>query len=342
VYSRCLFCSARLGRNEVIEGFPVGRRVAFDAQKGRLWVVCSRCARWNLTPLEERWEAIEECERRFRGTPLRVSTDHVGLAQLREGLELVRIGRALEPEIAVWRYGRELRRRRRSAVARRTFDELLDVAANFALTPALVGAVMAGGGWGVALGATGLVSVLQGIRQSHHRWQPVGTLSTPQAERVVVRRGDAERAMLANRAEAGGWYLALPHSRGLLELQGRDAMRASTLALAQLNTDGAPPGELERAVERIAAAGRPEVLFARAAGRPEYTGGLPLANLVADERLALEMASNDEMERRAMEGELAELERAWREAEELAAIADGLALPAAVEARLQRLRRGPK
>ncbi len=51
-----------------IEHFPVGRRLAFDAAKGRLWVVCHHCGRWNLSPLEERWEAIEECERLFRGT----------------------------------------------------------------------------------------------------------------------------------------------------------------------------------------------------------------------------------------------------------------------------------
>ncbi len=60
MYSTCLFCHAALGRNEVIEPFPVGRRLAFDAARGRLWVVCQKCGRWNLTPVEERWEAIEE------------------------------------------------------------------------------------------------------------------------------------------------------------------------------------------------------------------------------------------------------------------------------------------
>ena len=41
-------------------------------------------------------------------------------------------------------------------------------------------------------------------------------------------------------------------------------------------------------------------------------------------RLALEMASHEETERRAMEGELALLEAAWKNAEEIAAIADAL------------------
>ena len=110
MYSTCLFCNQDLGSNEVIEQFPIGRRLAFDASKGRLWVVCRKCERWNLTPLEERWEAIEECERLFAGTRLRVSTDNIGLAYLPEGVALVRIGRALSSEIAAWRYGRHLRR----------------------------------------------------------------------------------------------------------------------------------------------------------------------------------------------------------------------------------------
>jgi hypothetical protein len=42
------------------------------------------------------------------------------------------------------------------------------------------------------------------------------------------------------------------------------------------------------------------------------------------EALALEMALHDEQERRAMEGELEILEDAWREAEQIARIADAL------------------
>src|SRR4026209_1112127 len=81
MYSTCLFCASELGRNEALEDFPVGRRLAFDSRKGRLWVVCRKCERWNLTPLEERWEAIEECERAFRGTKLAVSTAQIALGE---------------------------------------------------------------------------------------------------------------------------------------------------------------------------------------------------------------------------------------------------------------------
>ena len=57
-----MYCKKPLGSNEVVESFPVGRRLAFDAARGRLWVVCSHCERWNLSPLEE------DC--RVHGPPL--------------------------------------------------------------------------------------------------------------------------------------------------------------------------------------------------------------------------------------------------------------------------------
>ena len=77
MYTTCMFCKRPLGSNEVVESFPVGRRLAFDAAKGRLWVVCRKCGRWNLTPLEERWEAVEDCERIFRETRTRASTENI-------------------------------------------------------------------------------------------------------------------------------------------------------------------------------------------------------------------------------------------------------------------------
>lgn len=88
MYTACIFCHAPLGDNEHIEHFPIGRRLAFDSAKGRVWVVCQKCAQWNLTPIEERWEALEECERAYRSVRTRVSTSQIGLARLGDGLDL--------------------------------------------------------------------------------------------------------------------------------------------------------------------------------------------------------------------------------------------------------------
>jgi hypothetical protein len=68
---------------------------------------------------------------------------------------------------------------------------------------------------------------------------------------------------------------------------------------------------------------------------PEESG---LLALPISARLAIEMALHEEQERRALEGELAELEMAWQEAEEIGAIADSLLLPSWVDQALARLR----
>ncbi len=113
MYGACIFCNSKLGANEVLEKFPVGRRVAYDQATGRLWAVCGTCERWNLSPLETRWEAIEDAERVFRDTPLKVAGENTGLAQTNEGLELVRVGKPPKIELMAWRYGDQFGRRRR-------------------------------------------------------------------------------------------------------------------------------------------------------------------------------------------------------------------------------------
>jgi hypothetical protein len=63
-----------------------------------------------------------------------------------------------------------------------------------------------------------------------------------------------------------------------------------------------------------------------------------LTKLDLETRLAIEMAVNEEHERIALEGELALLEMEWKEAEEIAAIADRLGLPEEVDVQLAALR----
>ena len=43
------------------------------------------------------------CERIYRGTHVRVVTEHIGRATLGEGLDLVRVGNPLLAEFAAWR-----------------------------------------------------------------------------------------------------------------------------------------------------------------------------------------------------------------------------------------------
>jgi len=66
---------------------------------------------------------------------------------------------------------------------------------------------------------------------------------------------------------------------------------------------------------------------------------LDTLNVSYVERLALEMAVHEEAEHRALDQELRALETAWREAEEIAAIADSLFIPESIQARLGAPRR---
>lgn len=330
MYSTCIFCRHALGANEVVESFPIGRRLAFDAARGRLWVVCRRCGRWNLTPLEERWEAIEDCERRFRGTPLRVSTEHIGLTRLPEGLELVRVGKPLRPEFAAWRYGDQFGRRRRRAV----IVGSAGAAAATVAAPALVAAPLALVGtmylvpW-LTIPYSELKDYLQ-LRRVVARVRDGGHVLTIRARHLRDSR------LLADRP--GEPMLQLVHERGQRHLAGADALRVTAALLAGCNLLGGTTAQVGEAVRRIEAVGDPAHFFVSVSQLSRRPGGRMMArrrgitalNLSPVERLALEMALHEETERRAMEGELALLEDAWREAEEIAAIADGLFLPATI------------
>jgi hypothetical protein len=327
VYSTCLYCKNSLGRNEAIESFPVGRRLAFDPAKGRLWVVCRKCERWNLSPLEERWEAFEECERLFRATRLRLSTDQIGLARLPEGLELVRIGEPLRPEFAAWRYGDQFGRRRRRTM-------LLTGAGILAFGAVMAGASLIGVGTG---GLWGLWSVAANL--------PVQAKLRTNDGRVLKIRHRHLQSLQLFRDEVGhSWVVKLRHRRPEI-FQGAEAMRAAAVLLPAVNAMAGSRQAVQEAVGTIEAAGHPEAYL------ESVTRSLPVE--YADKarrraaqvqrfprptRLALEMALHEEQERRAMAEDLVELELAWREAEEIAAIADNLLVPPEHEEFVQRHR----
>ena len=344
MYATCLFCHTGLGRNEAVEHFPVGRRLAFDAAKGRLWVVCPRCARWNLTPLEERWEAVEECERLFGRAPLRASTDQVGLARTSEGTELVRVGAPGRPELAAWRYGDQFLRRRRRAELDAIAAGVVAITAGVAAwVPAVAAAVP---------GVTLLGQLPQFVDVYRRRLRVFARVTAEDGALVTVRGRHLERARLYQPEGDGAWRLRIPHDRGLADLVGGPAARFAGTMLAAINAAGGTAADVRGAVERLDAARGAEGLLRDIAARspipasrapwwhddPKAWPRAPLGALPAAERLALEMALHEEDERRAMAGELAALERAWREAEEIAGIADDLLLPAPVQRAWERLR----
>jgi hypothetical protein len=359
VYSTCLFCNSPLGGNAALPTFPVGSRLAFDPARGRLWVICPTCDRWNLSPLDERWEAVEECERRFRATRIRFSTDNIGLAWLPEGLGLVRIGAALKPEIAAWRYGRLLGRWLPAAprdplllLARRG-RALGERAADLALRRI----------FRVELG----YDLTTWLRLHGRGDRPIAVTPGEDGRLAVIRARHLDLAELIRPDPRAPWRLLVFHDGGSTTVSGDPGLAVAGKLLAVLNGSGANDAEIRYAVAKVEDAANPESYFAKVAaiamrcwwGRfPEAPrepaaedtaasdaerlalsitkrsfwgrGGIgseprtPLPRLPLPDRLALEMAANEDAERRALEGELSALRAAWRGAEEIAAIADGM------------------
>jgi hypothetical protein len=347
MYATCLFCHTRLGSNEVVEHFPVGRRLAFDAKRGRLWVVCGGCGRWNLTPLEERWEAIEECERMFRAARTRLTTAEIGLARLSEGLELVRIGAPLRPEFAAWRYGLRFTNRRRKAAITLGGAAVVAGVGAIAFAPVLVPA-MAMGALGIVvlpgitsvMGVVPVFGMLQ-LKEYYLHDRVVGRIVyRPYAEaeprHVTVRAKHVAAAELMVRGrDPASVSLDIPHDGGWAHYQGIEAMQAASTLLSGVNYFGARESQIQDAVRRVedygdaptflrAAASIGDARHSRLTSVLNAMRGLGAMRMSSTECLALEMALHEESERRALEGELALLEAAWRDAEAVAHVADSI------------------
>lgn len=374
MYSTCLFCYRDLGRNEFVEHFQIGRRLAFDAAKGRLWVVCRGCERWNLTPLEERWEAIEECERAFSDTKLRVSTGNIGLARVREGLELVRIGAPMRPEMAAWRYGDQFGRRRRRHLVSYGIPSV-------AVTAFMVGDVLLGG----FLSAGALTTQVWQV--SHKAMQARNARTRLRSGECAIPIGWAQMQefRIVPTSDAGEWSLVAPQRVSLLsrskyrrrhpevpsellssdaalrvsrlagwpdraaEFQGGDAVNALRKILPFVNPGGGSPKLVREAIDHLEQAPTLATYFSLTARRAKHysniawserRGDTKLGSLPRTMLLALEMAAHEETEREAMHGELARLEDEWREAEEIAAIADNMFVPATVQQWIDERRPG--
>jgi hypothetical protein len=344
MYSTCIFCHSRLGENQSLEHLPVGKVIAFDPVRGRLWVVCGTCRQWNLSPFDGRWEAIEEAERIFRDTRLRASTGEIGLARLRAGTELVRVGKPLLPEFAAWRYGDRFKTRwvRHGVAGVATF------AIGFSVGPLL----------GISVGTAPFL-IVDAARKRLMLPRFAARIERSGAPRFVSHAEAAGVRIEAAPRDPLGWRLLLPVAsewwryRGVshddeipsrLRLEGAHALDALRQLLPQVNASGGRPSHVRAAVGLLEEKGDLRGAVTHAAGVTEdlkrRNSRAGLAALPTALRLALEMAAHEDVERRALEGELAALEAEWRAAEEIAAIADTLTLPEWMADRLGRLGRG--
>ncbi len=339
-----------------MEATPIGRRLAFNERTGRLWVVCRACDRWNLVPMHERWEGVESCERLFRESRTRVATGQISLARAAGGIDLIRIGEPQRPEFAAWRYGDQFGRRRRRQLAMAA----VAVSASAGMVAVGMSTLGASAMGGYLIGRVIKNLFLEqrwGGAAVHGREDAVvARVRDNQGAVLRVERRDAQyTSLLRPDVTDGSFSLLLDHrSKERPALLGRSyipeeqlltgaaALRAAQQLLPAINRYGATKVRVSDAVSLIASKGGPDEVVKSLAARygrlaidweeryklaealPENERPRSLGYLPPTERLALEMALHEESERRAMEGELAALEEAWREAEEIARIADSL------------------
>lgn len=324
MFLNCAFCNASFDGDGGPSGLGIGRRIAFDEWKGRLWVVCSRCSRWNLTPFDDRLERIEAVARAASQGRIAASTDQVALIRWQR-YDFVRVGKPPRVELATWRYGERLRNRQRErmkVVVPLTVAAIgLGIAAN----------VAAGGGFGVIVWNIHRVADWMYLRMVGRRKVPLlepplcahcGSLMELRARHVqharVVPDAHAEMAVV----------LSCPRCRHEgAQLTGGDAIQVLRQGLTYLNLSRSGRRRAEDAAREVDQAGGPDRLVRDIAQRE-----LTLRSLRPERGLALEMAVDER-------AEVEELERQWREAEEIADIADGtLSMSADIENELRRLK----
>jgi hypothetical protein len=175
---------------------------------------------------------------------------------------------------------------------------------------------------------------------------------------------DTSTTMLHPIRETGGWCVTVKHRTrdasaeqrrswllpGRREpapeattLRGDAAQRALATLVPYANGYGGNARHVRDAMGVIEAKASLHRLIYDAATIPGLKGATDGANYVtqlpAPVRLALAMVLHDEDEQRAMQGELAALVQRWKDAEQIASIADALLLPPDTESRFDALKR---
>ena len=324
MYRTCAFCNGKLDGDGGPTNLGVGRRLAFDEWKGRLWVICPRCSRWNLAPLDDRLERIEALARAAGDGRVAAATDQVALIRWR-GYDLIRVGKPRRLEFATWRYGERLRARRQEQLK---FVVPMTVAA---VGLAVAVNVAAGGSVGVFVWNT--PRLVKRIYVEMVGRRKIVLVEPPICERcgsvMLLRARHLERARVTTTAREGMALLLTCPSCGAegTMLTGADAQFALRRGLTFLNLARGGWQRAEDAARLVEAAGGPHQLIHDVARRE-----LTLRSLAPDRRLALEMAVDER-------AEVEELERQWKEAEEIAEIADGmLSADPTIDEELRRLR----
>lgn len=282
------------------------------------------------------------CERAYRDTKDRVATGEIGMAKVREGLSLVRIGSPIFPEYAAWRYHRRFAARYARSVAIGAGAGIAAGALFLAIGP-LSGGVFSG--FTAWYAGKGCYEFLRSRGIGRLRRDDYGDAKTMDDTWVEIGRGDLDNISIvgvgANKRYDGperwtvriskpgapAWYLRPSDAPGVLRrvmpgvnVAGQSEEDVGLGVELYEQWSGDVLGQLEHLVN-------------------SHSGPVKLSEEPAVS-IALEMSLAEAQERQWLETELYLLAAAWKEAEELAVVADSLTLPDWVTDRVEGLRRG--
>ena len=313
MYSDCLRCDAALGRNAELTRLPIGRRIAFDATRARVWVVCPSCDQWNLVPIEERWETLEECERLSSGAEVRADGAGIGVARTESGLELLRASGISDADIANARYGRRIKERQRllqaTVAALLLLAAALGIRAAWASGSGVVGVIVGGymGFWLFNVWRSPQRGWLRVITESGRRatfwpwqWKRL-RFAIPNPEKPPVLYVPRFGADLALRGDEALEFLAAL----LPKFNGADCVDADVRRAVQDVTEAEAQGRrLQNQARRMTSRGRrkadPKSFFRPWERLAEACSLHPLTVVPPVRRLALEMAIMEEVEQREL------------------------------------------
>jgi hypothetical protein len=316
---RCLFCRAPLRRPSGPEA-TASIRFAYDPEAGRAWLVCAGCGRWNLGDVEERAVLIDRLEHRVKRIGrLLAATENIALLEVgRTGI--LRVGPSPLVEQAWWRYGRVLRGRwsaSRGVGAR--------IGAYTGGAVAYVGGVIGPRRRipSYAWDDSALTEALRWWRFGDLAWTGRSHCSHCRSVLVALGFDDSWHTHLVS-DRTGRLELGVPCPRcdpwtpdKLFRIQGEDAELLLRRILAYQNISGGTARMIERAGDAIAGAGTAADFTARIA-----RDNTPLRRLGAVGGLALEIAINDDAERRTLQQQARALVEVWRHEDEIARIVD--------------------
>jgi hypothetical protein len=266
-------------------------------------------------------------------------------------VDLIRIGAPQRPEMAAWRYGDQFGKRRTR--------QMMITGAVVGSAAAIVGGIIVAG---ASVGSFAGVWGNAGIRDILVHGLPntiVARIPLADGRVVPVRRKHARGSVIERTVDSNEFALSFESVGDTHLVTGDDAMRVAAKLMPTVNRFGGSAAQVREAVDLLEEAGDPaqvlRTLQGRFGGRGEEVRSVSwlkrnasnhppvargtLKTLAPRDRLALEMALHEEGERRAMDGELAVLEAQWREAEEIAKIADDMFVLPSVDAQMDLLRR---